>query len=262
MTAKKKDFSDLTPGYEGVGTFYDLFADNSDIPFYVEYARTMGSPILDLAAGTGRVSLALAHEGFEVIALECSPSMLTAFRKKLQQTPPIVSSRITLVEGDMRRFELPQRFSLIIIPNSFGHAMTRKAQMETLRCVLKHMREDGMFILDLYAGEMQYTYAKFEDPSINIGNGKTVERHGEIHSDRNRKLLRVDLHYIVRNTDGSIVETVEVTSGAALIFKRDVDLLLRDSGLEIFAEVGGFDHSPCTDENDRRVLLLKKKKLE
>ena len=72
----EKSIEDLESGYEGVGEFYDLFTDNTDIPFFLEFARKTGSPILDLAAGTGRVSFALAKEGFDVVALEQSQSML------------------------------------------------------------------------------------------------------------------------------------------------------------------------------------------
>ena len=81
MNARKNDNYDSTlSGYEGIGQFYDLFADNSDIPFFLKYAKRIGSPILDLAAGTGRVSFALAEEGYEVVSLEQSPSMLDIAR--------------------------------------------------------------------------------------------------------------------------------------------------------------------------------------
>jgi ubiquinone/menaquinone biosynthesis C-methylase UbiE len=78
-------FEYLESGYEGVGEFYDLFADNTDIPFILEFARKTGSPILDLAAGTGRVTFALAQEGFDVVALEQSQSMLAEAKEKLKR---------------------------------------------------------------------------------------------------------------------------------------------------------------------------------
>jgi len=258
---EKEDlFSGLNPGYDDVGEFYDLFADNSDIPFYIRHAEEMGSPILDLAAGTGRVSLALAHEGFDVFALDCSSSMLAAFRRKLQQTPLPVSKRITLIQANMEQFKLKQKFSLIIIPNSFGHATTTEAQLACLRCVRQHLSQNGLFILDLLIGEAQYAHAKFENPPVSIGNGRIVERCGEIHSDSNRKLLRVDLQYIMRSNDGSVLDTVKVTSGAALIYNEDIDLLLKETGFEVVLEVGGFDNSPYAANSSRRILYLKKKR--
>ena len=87
---------DLREGYEGIGEYYDLFASNEDTPFYVELAKQQGSPILDVAAGSCRVSLELAREGFDVYALEKSPSMLSAARMNLQAASQELSQRVTL----------------------------------------------------------------------------------------------------------------------------------------------------------------------
>ena len=186
--------------------------------------------------------------------------MLAAFRRKLQQAPLPVSRRITLIQANMEQFKLKQRFSLIIIPNSFGHAMTAEAQLACLSCVRQHMSENGLFILDLYNREVQYAHARFEDLPVGIANGRTVERHGEISSDSDHSILRVDLQYIVRSADGSIVETVKVTSGAALFSDMEADLLIRKSGFEVISEAGGFDNSPYDVDSSRRILLLKRKR--
>ncbi|MFO7836951.1 MAG: class I SAM-dependent methyltransferase [Candidatus Thorarchaeota archaeon] len=125
--------------YEGVAEFYDLFADNSDISFYTSYAHETGSPVLDLAAGTLRVAVPLAKEGFRVFALEKSPSMLSIAREKLDRLSKPAESRITLIEGDMTDFGFDIAFSLVIIPASFAHALTTEEQLPTLEsiCAMK-----------------------------------------------------------------------------------------------------------------------------
>jgi hypothetical protein len=256
----QEDLSYFSHGYEGVGEFYDLFVDNSDIPFFIRMARVTGSPILELAAGTGRVSLALAREGFAVSALEKSHSMLDAARTKLQEIPRVVSNRISLIEGNMEQFDLRQKYALIIVPNSFGHALTRNAQITTLQCVRKHLRNNGLFILDLYVGEVQYSHATFEDPPVQLGDGMSVERQGEIHSDPDRHLMQIGLKYIVRNSEGSVLNVIEVKSGAALIFKDEIEDLLCQTGLEVAEELGDFDGSPFDEDSSRRIMVLKKSK--
>lgn len=254
----QENLSYLAHGYEGIGEYYDLFADSSDIPFYIQMARVTGSPILELAAGTGRVSIALAHEGFDVCALEKSLSMLDVARKKLQKIPRVISRRVTLIAGDMEHFDLDQRYALIIIPNSFEHALTRNAQISALSSIRKHLQDDGLFVLDLYVGEAQYAHARFEDPPQKLKNGRTVERQGEICSDMERHLMRIDLKYIVRNSAGSVLDVVEVTSGAALIFRDEIERLLTQTGLEVVEEYGNFDRSTFDDDSSRRILILKK----
>lgn len=252
-------FSNLIPGYEGIGRFYDLFADNSDIPFYLRYAHKTGSPVLELAAGTGRVSFSLAHEGFTVVALENSPSMLKRAREKLKQEPEESAKRITIIEGDMTNFSLHRKFSLIIIPASFGHALTTEAQLSTLHCIHKHLDESGIFILDIFPGALQHQHATFSDTPVQLPDGTTVERHGEIHTDLVKQLMRANLHYIVRDAAKNIIEDHQVVSGAALLFNREVDLLLELAQFEIIEELGSFEGEPYFSESGRRLLILRKK---
>jgi SAM-dependent methyltransferase len=251
-------FEDLEFGYEGVSEFYELFADNSDIPFFLEYARKTGSPILDLAAGTCRVTFALAQEGFDVVALEKSQSMLAEATAKLKRSTTSLRNRIKLVEGSMAEFSLGQQFSLVIVPNSFGHLLTTEAQLSSIRCVNEHLADDGLFILDIYPGEFQYERATFEDVPSKLPDGRTVTRSGVIRSDFENHLMRVDLRYSVQDTDGQVIDEIDVVSNAALIFKHEVDYLIRMSGMQIENEFGDFKKNPYTSESVRRIFVLRK----
>ena len=259
LSRKDEDpYENLTPGYEGVGEFYDLFADSSDLSLYERYADLCGSPILDLAAGTGRVTFALAGAGYEVVALEQSQSMLSAAKRRLDHSPQEVADRISLIEGTMIDFSLHREFPLIIIPTSFAHALTFEDQSSTMKCVHKHLTSDGLFVLDIFPGEMQYERASFEDKPVSLGDGRTVSRSGKIQSDPEKKLMRMDLQYTVRGPDDQIIRQFEVVSGAALIFKQDVDRLVQETGFETVEEFGDFEGNPYTLESGRRILVLRK----
>ncbi len=259
LSPREEDpYENLEPGYEGVGEFFDLFADSSDLPFYIRFAERCGSPILDLAAGTGRVTFALAQEGHEVVALEQSESMLSIARRRRQTSPQVVSDKITLAKGSMLNFSLDRKFPLVIIPTSFGHALTREDQLSTLRCVHEHLSDEGLFIIDIFPGEMQYEHATFEDDSVQLEDGCTVTRSGEIRSDPGKKLMRMDLQYTVRDSEGKIIKQVEVVSGAALIFNNDVDHIVQESGFEVVEEFGDFESGPYSSESGRRIIVLRK----
>jgi SAM-dependent methyltransferase len=247
-------------GYEGVGRFYDLFADNSDIPFFLKYAKKIGSSILDLAAGTGRITFALAKDGHEVVALENSQSMLEVAKQKLKDASSDIANKVILVEGDMTNFNLARKFELVIIPNSIGHAMTDKEQLSTLQCIHNHLTDNGVFILDTYPGEMQYEHAEFKENPVPLPDGTTVERHGEIRSNMLNKIMIVNLQYIVRDSEQNIVKKMEVVSSAALLYNEDIDLLISRSGFVVVEELGGFDEQSYSSDSGRRILILKKSK--
>lgn len=253
-----RDGNRTKTGYEGIGRFYDLFADDSDIPFFLKYAKKQGAPILDIAAGAGRVSFALAKEGYEVVALDRSQSMLEVARNRLESLDQLIARNVTIIEGDMTNFNLDRKFPLVIIPSSFGHALTTDAQLSTLQCIHNHLTENGIFILDIYPGAIQHEQAGFRENPVLLPDGTTVEREGEIRSDMLRQMMNLKIRYIVRDSDQNIIEDVKVESSAALLFNREVDLLIHLSGFEIEKEFGGFDESAYTTESFRRILLLKK----
>ena len=60
------------PQYIDYAEYYDFDIATvpfADISFYLEYAHQCGSPILELACGTGRVLIPLAKAGFEMHGL-------------------------------------------------------------------------------------------------------------------------------------------------------------------------------------------------
>src|SRR5512141_593405 len=114
--------------YSFVADLYDEvtpYALRPDVDFFVQAARDSGGPVLELGSGTGRVLIPTAKAGIEITGLDLSPHMLEVCRKKLQAEAEDVRSRVQLVEGDMRAFELPGRFRLVTMPfRPFQHLIT------------------------------------------------------------------------------------------------------------------------------------------
>ncbi len=248
-------------GYEKAAEYYNLFASNEDLPFYLSYARKTGHPILDIAAGSGRVSLYLAREGFQVIALEKSKTMLQEFRKQMDSEDNSISKRIQIIECNMIDFDLKQEFPLIIIPTSFGHALTKNEQLSLLRCIHNHLEDDGLFVVDLFPAGRQPEYASFEEPSVDIGDGRSVSRSGIMKSDPLKRLLTLDLTFTITETKtGRLIEKINLESGVALIYMKEFDLLLGQTNLEIVEEFGDFQKSPYSESSGRRIAVIRKRR--
>jgi hypothetical protein len=153
-------------------------------------------------------------------------------------------------------FSIDQVFSLIIIPSSFGHAMTTEEQLSTLQCIKKHLRVGGMFILDLYPGGKNLEASEFEDAPRRMADGRVVNRSGTISPDVIEQILRVQLTYEIRSSDGSHIETRIVESGAAIIYHREANLLIRMAGFRVLDEFGSFEEIPYNRDSSRRILVL------
>ncbi len=108
--------------------------DLADVPMYLEFACRFGPSVLDLGCGTGRVTLSLAEAGYDVCGLDREPAMLTAARSK------DTAGRVSWIEGDVRSFDLDQRYGLIIEPGAaFMHMLTRSDQEAMLATVQRHL---------------------------------------------------------------------------------------------------------------------------
>jgi SAM-dependent methyltransferase len=136
--------------YDTLAHIYELQYANyrDDIAFYARLAERLGAQrILELGAGSGRVSVPLARRGFAITALEPSIKMLVLARNYA------VQENVTLdfIEGDARDFQLETRFPLIIAPfNMLMHLYTLSDQDAALLCINNHLEAGGVFAFDLY----------------------------------------------------------------------------------------------------------------
>lgn len=81
-----------------------------DLPLWHALARAAGGPILDVGAGTGRVTLELARAGHEVVALDVEPELLAVLSRRAG------TLTVQTVAADARAFALGRRFALILAP--------------------------------------------------------------------------------------------------------------------------------------------------
>lgn len=103
--------------YDDAGSeLYDALGwQNYDTATAVKLACHHGGPVLDLACGTGRIGLAIAQRGVDVVGVDLSTNMLDRFRMRLHAEPPEVAALVELVRGDMHNLDLGRRFRLAVL---------------------------------------------------------------------------------------------------------------------------------------------------
>ena len=113
--------------------------DDRDIPFFLSYAKP-GMNILEIACGTGRISIPLAKKGASITGMDLSRPMLQVLQTKLRFEEKAVQDRIHYHEADMTDFDLNREFDLIIIPlYSFQALTTDNDRKRCLACIKNHM---------------------------------------------------------------------------------------------------------------------------
>jgi SAM-dependent methyltransferase len=115
-----------------------------DLPLWRVLADDADGRVLDIGAGTGRVTLDLARRGIDVIALDVAPPLLEALACRAAGLP------VQTLCADARDFALEGRVSLIIAPMQtlqlLGGAAGRAA---FLRRALEHLEPEGLLVAAL-----------------------------------------------------------------------------------------------------------------
>ncbi len=111
-----------------------------------------GGPTLELASGTGRVTVALADRGVEVAGIELSPHMTARLRRKAP------ASRVPVVLGDMATATAPGvgEYSLVLLVfNTLANLRTQAEQVACFRNAARHLRPGGRFVIELWVPQLQ-----------------------------------------------------------------------------------------------------------
>ena len=227
---------------------------HSDVAFYVEEARRAGSPVLELACGTGRVLLPVAEAGLTVVGMDSATAMLAIAREKIGTLPEATQQRIELVEGDMCSFSLDRRFKLIMIPaRSFLHLMTPADQRQALGCIRDHLADDGRLVLNIFDPRLETIAAhlgtlgtalkrlrEFTHPET----GRRVVVWEARHYDPAQQILEEERIFEELDADGKVVAKTYAPLRLRWVYRYEMQHLLELSGFAIEALYGSFERGP------------------
>jgi SAM-dependent methyltransferase len=262
MSERMNSYDILAKYYDGA---YAAKKDLVDVPFYVELAKRVGGPVLEIACGTGRVLLPIARTGLEIHGVDNSTAMLRVLKQQLTSEPQEVRERIHLYEGDMRQFRLDRKYPLAIIPfRPMQHMQTVEDQVNALTTAAFHLREGGILAFDVF-------YPKFEMLQGGIGE-EILELAWPDPADPQRLVRRffrkdnVDkigqtfsFTFFLRTSEGEKVVLEERESMTLCYYTyphlRALFLLAR---LEIVEEYGSFGKDPLDNDATEMIFLLKK----
>ena len=188
---------------------YDIFAD----PLLVsikrltvqklknEFHDPSSTRILEVGCGTGTQACMLANEGFEVIGLDRSPSMINRARLKAKR---LHGREITFFTGDAVFLPFPSK--------SFDGAVIQLAvhEMDWIKClgslkeILRVLKKNGLFIMVDFVpiprpnlSNLFLLGAEFTAGIKHFRNGRNFIRRGGVTSILPKLPLRVlALHYL------------------------------------------------------------------
>jgi 2-polyprenyl-3-methyl-5-hydroxy-6-metoxy-1,4-benzoquinol methylase len=141
--------------YEHFAYLYDELMQDAPYDEWVRFVKEKlqtyhvdSKSLLDLACGTGELTVRFAKEGFSVTGVDLSADMLAVAQAKAQEE----GLHIPFFEQDMVNLEGHGEFDIIgIFCDSLNYLKSDNDVIHTFTNVHNHLKDDGIFFFDVHS---------------------------------------------------------------------------------------------------------------
>jgi SAM-dependent methyltransferase len=220
--------------------------------FYLNEARSGAGRVLELGCGTARLTLQIARNGIDIVGADLSGSMLDVARAKAAAA----EVSVTFVQTDMRRFDLPGRFSTVLIPgNSLLHLLTIEELKQCLTGVRRHLEPGGRLVFDISKWDMsRYTRDPGRRyPAFAVNHPQTGEISIEETASYDAAAQVRDVVWHLSAPGAPDFRRIEYR--LRVIFPQELLLLLECAGFRLAARYGEFTREPFQASSPRQVCI-------
>ena len=239
---------------------YDIEEAETSAPrikFYAELAQEIGGSVLEVACGTGLVTLPIAARVLAVTGIDLARPMLTHARAKAKNQ----NLDLNLIEADARHFHFRKQFSFIYITgNAFQAFLHRADQERFLACVKHHLAPGGTFafetrnpsghdLSDQIEEEHWFSYRNVQGHTVSVSGTQCYEpltqvlhwtsyRRWEIADDKHVKTTRIACRFT---------------------YPQELETLLHYNGFRILHQYGDWDKSSLTAKSESIISICQQK---
>jgi len=242
------DFYDHPDIYEA------LLPVGAEVPFYIDLARQQGGAVLELACGTGQLTVPIALAGLPTVGLDQSSAMLDVAKKRASAA----GASVEFLQGDMRDFALGRDFNLIIVArNSLLHLLSTEDLLAALTAIRRHLAQDGVFAFDIFnpnvallARPAGQRFPVMEESTTPFGP-LSVEATNDY--DAATQVNRATWYISTPDNPDAWVVPVVLRS----IFPQELPLLISAAGLELITRFGDLSRAPFGPGSRAQICLCR-----
>ena len=236
--------------YDGLNKFL------SDLEFYKKWLpKNKEAKILELCCGTGRLTIPIAKDGYDIKGVDYTSSMLERAKEKALQA----GLKIDFIEADIRGLDLGEKFDFIFIPfNSIHHLYKNEDLFDALKVVRNHLKEKGLFLLDCFNPNIQYIVENERKQQViteyTTNDGRKVLIKQSMHYESASQINRIKWQYFIDDKFHSI-QNMDMR----LFFPQELNSYLKQIGFNIIHKFGDFTGGDFDDSSEKQIYILELK---
>lgn len=257
-----------SPAARALARLYDLdleAEDPGDLDLYLALAARTGGPVLELAAGSGRLAVPIASAGHEVTAVDLDPAMIE--RGRARAAGAGVEARIDWVERDLldlldRPLPAAGDFRLAILAlNSLFLLPTRASQAAAIAALAAHLAPGGLAAIDIWlpspADLVRYDGRLLLDAVHHEDGGAIVVRTWSATHEPATAAVVLTTVYDEGEPGRAPIRWVR-RDAMRLVTADELRSFAETAGLEVESLAGGYDLEPLGPGAERAVLIARR----
>ncbi|MEL6483561.1 MAG: class I SAM-dependent methyltransferase [Bacteroidota bacterium] len=224
----------------------------NDLDFYKRWMpKNKEARVLELCCGSGRLTIPLAKEGYDIMGVDFTASMLEKAREKASAE----GLEIKFVEADMRKLDLGEKFDLIFTPfNSIHHLYKNEDLFQAFAKAKAHLKEGGTFIFDCFNPNIQFMVEGQKDLNLvtqfTSEDGRDVTVKERMHYESQTQINRIEWHYFI-NAKFDSIQNLDMR----MFYPQELNAYVKASGFTILEKFGSFEEEAFLDQSDKQIFV-------
>lgn len=245
--------------YEQFAYLYDELMQDAPYDEWVRFVKEKlykyqvdGKSLLDLACGTGELSVRFAKEGFSVTGVDLSADMLSVAQAKAQDE----GLNIPFFEQDMANLEGHEEFNIIgIFCDSLNYLKSEEDVIHTFTCTYKHLKDNGIFFFDVHSiykiSELfiNQTFTLADDHLSYIWNSFAGELPNSVEHE---------LSFFVLDEQSGKYDRFDEIHNQRTYPIQQYSEWLKDAGFEILEICADFEDTEPQEQSERIFFIARK----
>jgi len=218
----------------------------------ISIAKISRGPVLELAAGTGRLTQLIIDLGYNYTGIDSSKQFLSFARKKYKK----YGDNIRFLSADIRNFKLEKKFGFVFIGfNSFLHLLTTADAIQCLRSIYNHLTDDGIFLLSIFIPDNSFLFRDtgqyFPATDIFEYKGSKCKIMETNEYDERTQINKVTWRLEQNNQ----IVGDKYYFNMRMYYPHEMDILFGDSGLLIKEKMGDYNGSPLNEKSKMQIYV-------
>ena len=254
--------------YGAISSVYDNINSHIDYSAWADFFETCFDKllpsrpelVLDLACGTGSMTLELAKRGYDMIGIDGSSDMLNiAYDRKYDLDLP---HSVLFLLQDMREFELYGTVGAITCCLDSINYLTADGELDKCFSLAhNYLDPDGLFLFDVntpYKFENIYGSNTYVYEEEDCGNGTFCVWQN--YYDKESRLCDFSLTVFEKEEESGKYLRCDEAQVERCYSKKEIENALQSNGFELIGIYSDYKFTPADDTNERWYFVARAKK--